>query len=1088
VFAAVPCFVPLEITADALLNLVPEGQVPSGAGPSLEDGFLRSWRGPFAFLVIAGPVSPERHRELLDTVALDQLKAQRQDTPRAQLAEKRRRARHEEFRRALSTGLWEVWPAAGAESPEAAAEVAALLAASLDLRGLSLGLTERRDLAAPLPELLGAPASITDGRGHGPLTREALEMFGGGDPRALRPRTTPLPPGNPETVPDSPSWTTSGAERARQEKEAERRQREARAAEVARNEAAARARREAGEAGRARRQAAQRQPWQDTPGIPGMPGATANDLSELSGYPGPPPAGFTSGPPGGLPAPGDFRMPPPPLVAGPGNEAGAPPGPGTGPRPAWLGGAGPGGPQPRPSGPPLSAAAQQPDFSDPEPEFPAIVGSESLAALAVPPAKEVPGVRLTLQPQFDATPETDPDAPGAIVLGTVLDGSRLPAGPFAVTEDSLNRHVFVCGATGSGKSQTVRNILEALAAKGIPWLVIEPAKAEYRRMAARLPGTEVIVIRPGDPDAVAAGINPLEPALGPDGTRYPLQVHADLVRGLFLAAFQAEEPFPQVLAQALDRVYREAGWDLVSGEPAAPGTGYPDLGDLQAAAMKVVDDIGYGKEVRDNIRGFVAVRIGSLQSGTTGRFLSGRFPIDFGKLLSGNVVLEVEDAGDDMDKAFLIGSVLVRLNEFLRLRDRAEAARKSEAARIADGTGDPGEAGDVGEPRKSGLRHVTVVEEAHRLLRQPPEGAGAGAAAKAVEMFADVLAEIRAYGEGIIIAEQIPTKVISDAIKNTAVKLMHRLPALDDREAVGSTMNMGDSQSEFVTTLLPGEAAAFADGMDFPVLIRLPDGSDRENEGGARAAVPDGLVAGSRPACPEECAATACTLRALSAAARTAEKDQRIILWAEITVAAHLTGGFMPSPRAALAKDLKAMDRRHRDCVIATAVEAAVASRVPALSARIAGPALAAHCAAAMRSLLERNRWLCAGSEPEWTAPSFLWDRILRRLQRYESEHHGQGPHPSTAEWEDGCGEDIPGATCAQQIAVVQQRDAAARRDPRAVRTVLLGNRSPSALENAVGSTAGDPAWRGKLATALTVLDSKYDWSKGLLSAPGDPS
>jgi hypothetical protein len=316
---------------------------------------------------------------------------------------------------------------------------------------------------------------------------------------------------------------------------------------------------------------------------------------------------------------------------------------------------------------------------------------------------------------------------------------------------------------------------------------------------------------------------------------------------------------------------------------------------------------------------------------------------------------------------------------------------------------------------------------------------------------------------------------------------MHRLPALDDRIAVGDTMNMQDAERAFVTTLRPGEAAAFADGMDFPVLIRLPDGSEREDTGREAPSPPDGLVTGTRPACPADCAAGACTLRQLSAAARTAAKDPRITLWAEITVAAHLAGQFMPSPQAALARDLKTMDRRHRDCVIATAVEAAVASRTPALSARIAGPKLAAHCAAAMRALLDENKWLCAGSEPEWTAPAFLWGRILRRLQRYGDGDPGQGPHPSTAEWERGCGAGIPGTSCAQQIAIVQQWDAAARRDPHAVRTVLLGNRSPSALENAVGSTAADPAWREKLATALTVLSSKYDWHRGLLASPGDP-
>ena len=128
---------------------------------------------------------------------------------------------------------------------------------------------------------------------------------------------------------------------------------------------------------------------------------------------------------------------------------------------------------------------------------------------------------------------------------------------------SLNRHAFVCGATGAGKSQTGRHLLEQAARAGIPWLVIEPAKAEYSGgMAARLAGcAEVIRIRPGEADQAAAGINPLEPAAWADGSRFPLQDARDLVKSLFLAAFEADEPFPQVLSAALTRVYAEAGWE-----------------------------------------------------------------------------------------------------------------------------------------------------------------------------------------------------------------------------------------------------------------------------------------------------------------------------------------------------------------------------------------------------------------------------------------------------------------------------------------------------------------------------------------------
>src|SRR5207302_10461863 len=129
-------------------------------------------------------------------------------------------------------------------------------------------------------------------------------------------------------------------------------------------------------------------------------------------------------------------------------------------------------------------------------------------------------------------------------------------------------------------------------------------------------------------------------------------------------------------------------------------------------------------------------------------------------------VLEIEDVGDDRDKAFLMGTVLIRLAEHLRMAHRAAAS-----------------APQPGGSAAGGLRHITVIEEAHRLLRRPePGGAtGAGAAEHAVEMFAGLLSEIRAYGEGLVIAEQIPGRLILDVIKNTAVKITHRLPAADDR-------------------------------------------------------------------------------------------------------------------------------------------------------------------------------------------------------------------------------------------------------------------------------------------------------------------
>jgi len=571
--------------------------------------------------------------------------------------------------------------------------------------------------------------------------------------------------------------------------------------------------------------------------------------------------------------------------------------------------------------------------------------TELLAALARPPRAEIPGLRLALRPDFDVTPEV---CGAAIHLGDILDRNRMPAGPFLLPLDSLNRHVFVCGATGAGKSQTVRSLLEAAAERRIPWLVVEPAKAEYRLMANRIGDAEVVRIRPGEADAIAAGLNPLEPAVAADGARFPLQTHADLVKALFIASFRSEEPFPQVLSAALTRVYEEAGWDLALGEPLHATAAYPALTDLQRAAERVVGEIGYSQRVTDDVLGFIRVRLASLRQGTTGRFLEGGHQLDFGKLLRTNAVLEIEDVGDDADKAFLMGTVLVRLAEHLRLTHRAAPRR-------------PGGA----------LAHLTVVEEAHRLLRRPdamgPAGAaGTGAAGHAVETFAGLLAEIRAYGEGLIIAEQIPARLLPDVIKNTAVKIAHRLPAADDRDAVGATMNATPEQSRYLVTLTPGEAAVCSDGMDFPVLVKFEDGTEREAATAPRTADARTVVSLRSATCGTECAARPCTLRDMRGARRALDDLPWVRIWAELTVLAHLTGWPMPVPTPVRLAQFRELPARVSQCATSHAVDAAVAARAVAIGAGASPAALAAHACAAIRARADQDQWLCPPDEPRW--------------------------------------------------------------------------------------------------------------------------
>ncbi|MFI6044241.1 ATP-binding protein [Nocardia sp. NPDC051321] len=657
---------------------------------------------------------------------------------------------------------------------------------------------------------------------------------------------------------------------------------------------------------------------------------------------------------------------------------------------------------------------------------PFTASAELLAGLARPPRRELPGIRAVEPALFDLTPEHD----GEIALGAILDDADQPVGQLDISLDTLNRHTFIAGATGSGKSQTVRHLLTGLSSAEIPWLVIEPAKAEYAAMSGRI-GAPVAVIRPGDPDAIPMGLNPLEPERG-----FPVQTHLDLVRALFSAAFDAAEPFPQVLSHALTRCYTELGWDTVLSAPSrdGPEPRFPRLSDLQAMALTVVDGIGYGREITDNVRGFIDVRIGALRLGTPGRFFEGGYRLDITDLLRHNVVLEIEDIGNDADKAFFIGVILIRVFENLRVHRSLSGNR---------------------------LRHVMVVEEAHRLLRRAEPGTPA---AHAVELFASLLAEIRAYGEGIIVAEQIPAKIAADVVKNSALKIVHRLPAAEDREIVGATMNLDPPQSRHLVTLPPGRAAVFTDGMDRPLRIEVPLGHDSNlgEHPQLWAALPGRL-----------------TLRDLHRARRIREQPD-VALWIELMVLAHLVGRPAPRPRE---EWLHTLTTNHPPILLTEAVTGALEE---AIDARYAGLAhyfppeeLIAHLQSTATAALN-GAPTCDGTENHWQAGSFRWADVERAL--HAPDLRADMPHPMTPEWARR-GLVLDGATLKAQLDILH-----AHPDSWADRRIVTGPARTPRLAELVATLSHATSPDACLHAATRHLDPSCRWALTLLESPDRPN
>ena len=420
------------------------------------------------------------------------------------------------------------------------------------------------------------------------------------------------------------------------------------------------------------------------------------------------------------------------------------------------------------------------------------------------PRREVPGLSLRQGAGFGVNYEPNQKS-AQVHLGTLLHKGmpvRQPAHPgFSIDRNSLCQHAFMCGLTGSGKTNTCIQLLKQLNA---PFLVIEPAKSEYRQLI-RDPELEIVVYTIGNENLSPFRLNPFEFVRGIE-----LLTHIDHLKTVFNASFPMYASMPYLLEEAIIAVYLDKGWelgtstnryiDVLTADDVSDY--YPTLEDLIEKVDEVVDSKNYGPQLRMDLSAALRARLSSLICGGKGLTLNTKRSTPMSWLLKRNVILELRYLGDDDEKAFLIGMLLTRLYEY----------REAESA-TTDLTGTPQ------------LRHLTVIEEAHRLLKNVPIESNqetSNVRGKAVETFSNIISEVRAYGEGFLVIDQIPSKLTPDVIKNTNLKLVHRTLATDDRIAVGATMNLSPEQSQELALLKCGEVIVHTGLYDKAFRLQVP--------------------------------------------------------------------------------------------------------------------------------------------------------------------------------------------------------------------------------------------------------------------------
>jgi hypothetical protein len=347
-------------------------------------------------------------------------------------------------------------------------------------------------------------------------------------------------------------------------------------------------------------------------------------------------------------------------------------------------------------------------------------------------------------------------------------------------------HTFITGSTGSGKSNTVYQMLMELYQDKIPFLVVEPAKGEYKDVFGNYPDVNVFSTNPN----IAPLIN-LNPFKFPESIH--VLEHVDGLVEIFSVCWPMYDAMPAFFKDAILRSYEAVGWDLGSSSYDCETPEYPDFDVLSDQLDYLIENSGYHSDIKSNYKGALLTRVKSLTVGLN-KFIFTNAQTPYDKLFDQNCILDISRVKSGETKALIMGLVVYILNEY-------RADRKTES--------------------NDGLKHVTVLEEAHNLLKNTSQGQSSELIGKSVEMLTNTIAEIRTYGEGFVIVDQSPSSVDIAAIKNTNTKIVFRTPEANDREAVGRSIGLTEDQVNEIAKLPSGVAVVYQNDWISPVLTMV---------------------------------------------------------------------------------------------------------------------------------------------------------------------------------------------------------------------------------------------------------------------------
>lgn len=438
-----------------------------------------------------------------------------------------------------------------------------------------------------------------------------------------------------------------------------------------------------------------------------------------------------------------------------------------------------------------------------------ILTTKELSCMINMPMSSVPGLSVVdIWPDFSLTPQDNELGSFTIPLGRLIHDRQETPVAVSLNLDTLSRHSLVAGVNGSGKTNTVLSILEGFMKADKPVIVFEPAKTEYvdwaieynRQVDIYNENTEteserkkkIKIFIPGC-NYYAKGdvelkdvlrLNPFEVIASKNEMNgYRIVSHLDKLKSVLAGAFPMQDILPTVIERLLYKLYDDAGW--LSEDTPTKKRPFPTLASINKTFIKdLMEQLGYAEENTMNISAALRTRFNSMKQGWKNTLLNNDEinGTTWKDLFVSPCVINLSYVGDDSDKAFIMSLLMQFLYEYRIAESEAKGYSFND----------------------NECRHLAVIEEAHRVMTKcaSPELPQY----RSNQMFASILSEVRAYGQGVMVVDQVPSRLIEDAVKNTNIKIIHKIVSADDTKLLAESVGMNSEQQSVIPKLSIGQA------------------------------------------------------------------------------------------------------------------------------------------------------------------------------------------------------------------------------------------------------------------------------------------